>query len=51
MCKSGHIDSGRVKKFCTRFTEQVDVPYVLHPADLKEEDGIVYLPLYMMPFL
>lgn len=25
--------------------------YVLHTKDLKEEDGIVYLPLYMIPLL
>jgi len=26
-------------------------PYVLHTSDLKEEEGIVYLPLYMTPLL
>ena len=26
-------------------------PYVLHEQDLKSEDGILYLPLYMTPLL
>jgi hypothetical protein len=31
--------------------EQTHIPYVLHTGDLKEEDGIVFLPLYMMMLL
>lgn len=34
-----------------RYAEQTGTPYVLHTSDLKEEDGIVYLPLYMAPLL
>ena len=40
-----------IKKFITKFGEQLFVPYVLHSSDLKVEDGIVYLPLYMAMFL
>lgn len=40
-----------LQKFRTKFSEQTHTPYVLHPGDLKEEDGIVFLPLYMTPFL
>ena len=29
-------------KFCTRYSEQLHLPYVLHPSDLKEENGILY---------
>lgn len=32
-------------------TVQTHVPYVLHTGDLKEEDGIVFLPLYMTMLL
>lgn len=31
--------------------EQTAVPYVLHIGDLREEEGIVYLPHYMTPLL
>lgn len=40
-----------LKKFIKRFSSELHTPYVLHPADLKEENGIIYLPLYMTPFL
>lgn len=32
-------------------TEQTDIPYVLHTKDLKIQDGITYLPLYMTMLL
>ncbi|MFR5857664.1 MAG: ATP-binding protein [Clostridia bacterium] len=40
-----------LKKFRNKYAEQTDTPYVLHTGDLKEEDGITYLPLYMTPLL
>ena len=40
-----------LEKFKTKFDEQTYLPYVLHPGDYKEENGIVYLPLYMTPLL
>lgn len=36
-----------LNKFRRKYAEQTHIPYVLHTADLKEDDGIVYLPLYM----
>ena len=40
-----------IRKFIAKYNEQLHTAYVLHPGDLKEENGIVYLPLYMTPFL
>ena len=40
-----------LKKFRNKYAEQTDTPYVLDTGDLKEEDGITYLPLYMTPLL
>ncbi len=40
-----------IHKFGKKFAEQIATPYVLHSADYAEKDGIVYLPLYMTPFL
>lgn len=40
-----------LQKFRKKYGEQTDTPYVLHTKDLKVEDGIVYLPLYMTPLL
>ena len=36
-----------LKKFRKKFAEQTATPYVIHYQDYKEEDGIVYLPIYM----
>ena len=40
-----------LKKFINKYNEQLFIPFVLHDGDLKEEDGIVYLPLYMTALL
>ena len=40
-----------VKKFMNKYREQANTPYVLHTKDLKEENGITYLPLYMTMLL
>ena len=40
-----------LKKFISKFKEQTYRPYVLHTGDYKEQDEIVYLPLYMTPLL
>lgn len=40
-----------LRKFMTKYGEQTYIPYVLHTGDLKKEEGIVYLPLYMTPML
>lgn len=40
-----------LRKFMNKYAEQVSTPYVLHTGDRKEEDGIVFLPIYMTPLL
>lgn len=40
-----------LRKFMKKFKEQLWIPYVLHTGDLKTEEGIVYLPLYMAMML
>lgn len=40
-----------LKKFKAKYAQQIYIPYVLHTGDLKDEDGILYLPLYMTPLL
>lgn len=38
-------------KCAKKYAEQVTSPIVLHSGDVKIEDGITYLPLYMTPLL
>ncbi len=40
-----------LRKFRTRYAEQTGTCYVLHTGDVKEEEGLVYLPLYMTSLL
>ncbi len=40
-----------MRKFMAKYAEQLHTAYVLHPGDLEEENGIIFLPLYMTPFL
>lgn len=40
-----------LRKFMKKYNEQTHIPYVLHTNDLKKEEGIIYLPLYMTPLL
>lgn len=40
-----------LRKFMEKYSQQLHIPYVLHTGDLKEENGITFLPVYMAPFL
>lgn len=40
-----------LRKFRKKYAEQTCNCYVLHTGDVKEEEGIVYLPLYMASLL
>ena len=40
-----------IRKFMCKYNEQLYTPYVLHTSDLKQEDGIVFLPVYMTSLL
>lgn len=40
-----------MEKCIKKYSEYLSTPYVLYDGDLKVENGIVYLPLYMTPVL
>ena len=40
-----------LNKFRTKYSEQTATPYVIHTADYKEEEGVIYLPIYMTSLL
>ncbi|MBQ8133879.1 MAG: ATP-binding protein [Clostridia bacterium] len=44
---SNNYTLSSLNKFRTKYAEQTYIPYVLHPGDYREADGIEYLPLYM----
>ena len=40
-----------LKKFMNKYKEQLYIPYIIHTGDFKEENGVVYLPIYMTALL
>ncbi len=40
-----------LRKFRSKFAQYTATPYVLHTSDVKIEDDIVYLPIYMAMYL
>ena len=38
-------------KFRNKYAQQLSMPYVLHTKNLEVKNGVVYLPLYMTPFI
>ena len=40
-----------LNKFISKYKEKLDIPYVIHINDLRVENNIVYLPIYMLILL
>ena len=50
--KSGNYRSHKsLDVFCDKFSRRIKDKYVVHTKDYKWENGINYIPVYMVPFL
>lgn len=50
--KSGNYRSHKsLDVFCDKFSSRISEKYVVHTKDYKRENGIHYIPVYMVPFL
>lgn len=50
--KSGNYRSHKsLDLFCDKFSRRIKNKYVIHTKDYKFENGIQYIPIYMVPFL
>ncbi len=50
--KSGNYKSHKsLDAFCGKFSNRVKDKYVVHTKDYKWENGVNYVPVYMIPFL
>ena len=50
--KSGNYRSHKsLDVFCDKFSSRISEKYVVHTKDYKWENGIHYIPVYMVPFL
>lgn len=48
---SSHIQHSSLDKFMKKFKGRYSNAYILYTKDIKKEDSIIYLPLYMALFL
>ena len=37
--------------FCSKFSSRIGEKYIVHTKDYKHENGVSYIPIYMLPFL
>lgn len=50
--KSGNYRGHKsLDMFCDKYSSRIRDQYVVHTKDYKLENGIHYLPVYMIPFL
>lgn len=50
--KSGNYRSHKsLDLFSTKFSSRIKEKYVIHTKDYKSENGIQYIPIYMVPFI
>ena len=50
--KSGNYRAHKsLDVFCDKFSNRIGEKYVVHTKDYKWENGIYYIPVYMVPFL
>ena len=50
--KSGNYRGHKsLDAFCSKFSSRISEKYVVHTKDYKWENGIHYIPVYMVPFL
>lgn len=40
-----------LNKFRKKYAEMIGISFIIHTSDFREEDDIVYLPIYMTPLL
>jgi len=40
-----------LEKFIEKYKPMLSTPYVVHTKDYEGRDGVVYLPIYMLPLL
>lgn len=38
-------------KFRRKFGQSMSAAYVVHPGDIRQQDGILYMPVYMTPWI
>jgi hypothetical protein len=48
---SGYAAHTSLDEFCRIFHERIDKSFIIYPKDLKADDKMIYLPMYMTPLI
>lgn len=48
---SKNYTTSSLTKFRMKFDKQLAVSYIIHSGDLKQDENLIYLPLYMTPLI
>jgi hypothetical protein len=48
---SGYKTHASLDEFCKIFHERIDKRYLIYTKDYNVEDKMIYLPMYMTPFI
>lgn len=48
---SGYKTHTSIDRFCQKFSSRTSEKIIIYTKDLKEEDGTLFLPVYMTMFL
>ena len=48
---SGYKTHASLDAFCEKFSDRINNKYIIYTKDLKREQGIDYIPVYMTMFL
>ncbi len=48
---SGYSRYSSLEAFCHKFSDRISQPYVVSPKDRTSKEGIINLPVYLLPFL
>lgn len=50
--KSGqNLNAVSLRKFMERYRDYLHTPYIVHNGQMKQKEGIRYIPFYMVPLL
>ncbi len=50
--KSGNYRSHKsMDVFCSKFSRRIKEKYIIHTKDYRAENGVQYIPIYMVPFM
>lgn len=48
---SGYKAHSSLDRFCEKFSSRISTSYLIYTKDYERKDSLVYLPVYLTPFI